>query len=134
MFYGHLFVIIYHINCAVNSLESSAVKITNLLAEWNGSRFKYTVHWEVPDYIAFGSGIVSQFPLLVTKQSDGKTLYIEFVEKQPNQTSYSYTLTKGLEPLTSRHSYKFEVSFTLTHLSLHCEHGRVCLVIESTFE
>ena len=122
MFYGHLFVIIcdiFHINCAVNSLESSAVKITNLLAEWNGSRFKYTVHWEVPDYIAFGSGIVLRFVLLVTELSDGKhhdSIEPKFIGKQPNQTSYSYTLTEGLEPLTSRHSYKFQVSYTLTHM------------------
>lgn len=95
------------------------------------------MHWEVPDYIAFGSGIVSQFVLLVTKQYDGtllETQKIEYIRKQPNQTSYSYTLMKDLQPLPPRHSYKFEVGYTLTHISLHCEHGRVCLVIECTFE
>ena len=136
MFYGHLSVIIYgifHINSTVNTLVSNAVKITNLLAEWNGLLFKYTLHWEVPDYIAFGSGIVSQFVLLVTKQYDGtllETKEIEYVRKQPNQTSYSSTLRKDLEPLPLRHSYKFEVSYT----SLHCEQGGVCLGIECIFE
>ena len=93
------------------ALISNSIEITDCIAQWNGSLFNYTVHWRVPDFIAFGSKIFNSFLVVADlEQTRNKRDVIDskFILKQPNQTSYSIVWT-NFEPQHSQYFYEFDV-------------------------
>ena len=112
-------------HCTVNSKIKMPMEITACTAHWNGSMFNYTLHWRVPEFIAYGSGIFNNFLVEATLQFEGKTLSFfsnHFIQKQPDQTLYEYTWI-NFEPQAPEKIYDFHVS---------CKCGFVCEFCSST--
>ena len=98
-----------HQTFTVTSLEKNALKITDCVPHWNGSLFNYTIHWTVPQYIAYGSGIFSEFSLTADKVQIAKRfIRSESVQKIANEMSYNYTWI-DFKPLHSSYKYEFKV-------------------------
>ena len=89
------------------------MEITDCITQWNGSLFNYTVHWRVPDFIAFGSGIFSSFLVdadLELNGGNGDYISSKPILKEPNQTSYSVVWT-DFRPRHSQYYYEFGVNY-----------------------
>ena len=95
----------------VNSLEKNAVNITDCSSHWNGSLFNYTIQWTIPQYLAHGDGIFSQFSLTVDEINEKRTkrfIRSDTVPKVANQTKYNFTWI-NVEPIPLQYVYEFKV-------------------------
>ena len=108
-------------HCTVKSKIKMPMEITACTAHWNGSIFNYTLHWRVPEFIAYGSGIFNEFLVHANLQFEGKILSLfsnDLIQKQPDQTLYEYTWI-NFEPQAPEKIYKFGVS---------CKCGFMCVL------
>jgi len=79
------------------------------------------VEWSIPDFIAFGDGIIDSFNLganLLHKGNIQSAFESSVAQKQVNQTKYTYTWTKFI-PRISEYAYRFSVSYKQLQWSIH---------------
>ena len=80
--------------------------ITDCVRHWNGSHFNYTIHWTVPEFVAYGDGIFSGFLVVAEKKITKRYIRGYDVAKIPNQREYSY---KWLDLYPMEEEYQFTV-------------------------
>ena len=92
------------------------VNITKCVSQWTGSYFDFTIHWTVPQFVAYGSEIFSSFRIEADSRSTHKW---EDISKVPNQTTYSYKWT-DFKPASDQYVFKVNhTSLTLILFSFH---------------
>ena len=95
---------------AVNSFISFTLTCSE--PHWDGSRYTVSLHWTVPQFIAYGDAIFSEFFIEGEEVITKRYLDTVRIQKRENETSYSYKWM-NLRPLESQRHYRFEVK----HLS-----------------
>ena len=90
------------------------MKITDCTDDWDREllMFNYTIRWTIPQFWAYGNGIISRFVLTADEINSGlrtRRFYgSETFEKIANKTSYKHTWT-NIKPLEDLYSYELKV-------------------------
>ena len=100
------FVVLFQL-FAVNSFEP--LTFTGCEPHWDGTHYSFTLHWTIPQFVAYGAGeVFSGFLVEAEERLTKRFIDNTNVPSTQNKTSYSYTW-RNLSPLDSQKHYEFEV-------------------------
>ena len=110
------FVVLFQL-FAVNSFEP--LTFTRCEPHWDGTHYSFTLHWTIPQFVAYGAGeVFSGFLVEAEERLTKRFIDNTNVPSTQNKTSYSYTW-RNLSPLDSQKHYEFEVKTLYLCLTLY---------------
>ena len=100
------FVVLFQL-FAVNSFKP--LTFTGCEPHWDGTHYSFTLHWTIPQFVAYGAGeVFSGFLVEAEERLTKRFIDNTNVPSTQNKTSYSY-IWRDLKPLDSQEHYEFEV-------------------------